>query len=84
MNGSVEDARGRVLTLRPLTMLDRLRLFKALGPELSMNDAYLGVASLAASVSAIDGVPLPFPASEAAAAALQPEDADTVKALAGN
>jgi hypothetical protein len=98
--GAVEDARGRVLALRPLTMLDRLRLFKALGPELSMNEAYLGVASLAASVSAIDGVPLPFPASEAAvenaverlgeagieaaAATLQPEDADTVKALAGN
>ncbi|HQT74588.1 MAG TPA: hypothetical protein PLX84_11670 [Acidiphilium sp.] len=101
MSGAeVEDARGRLLALRPLTMLDRLRLFKALGPELSMNEAYLGVASLAASVSAIDGVPLPFPASEAAvenaverlgeagieaaAAALQPEDAGTVRALAGN
>lgn len=65
-----------------------------------MNDAYLGVASLAASVSAIDGVPLPFPANEqavenaverlgedgidAVATALAPEDAASIKALAGN
>lgn len=97
---TVEDARGRMLALRPLTMLDRLRLFKALGAELSMNDAYLGVASLAAAVSAIEGVPLPFPANEAAvenaverlgedgieavAMALEPGDPAAVKALAGN
>jgi hypothetical protein len=96
----IEDARGRQLSLRSLTMLDRLRLFKALGTNLSMNDAYLGVASLAASVTAVDGVPLLFPASEAAvehaverlgeegieavALALDADDAGAVKALAGN
>lgn len=96
----VEDARGRRLSLRALTMLDRLRLFKALGAELAMNDAYLGVASLAASVTSVDGVPLLFPASEAAvenaverlgedgieavALALDAGDAAPVKALAGN
>jgi hypothetical protein len=62
----VADAAGRTLKVRAITMLDRLRLFKALGPELSMNDAYLGVASLAAAVTAIDDVPLMFPTSEAA------------------
>jgi hypothetical protein len=31
---------------------------------LSQNDAYLGMATLAASVAAIDGVPVPAPASE--------------------
>lgn len=98
MSGRViEDARGRRLALRPLSMLDRLRLFKALGSELSMNEAYLGVASLAASVGAIDDVPLPFPASEAAvenaverlgeegieavATALEPADPAAVRAL---
>jgi hypothetical protein len=96
----IEDARGRKLTLRALTMLDRLRLFKALGSQLSMNDAYLGVASLAASVTAVDGVPLLFPTGEAAvenaverlgedgieavALALDSGDASAVKALAGN
>ncbi|MDD2878011.1 MAG: hypothetical protein PHT60_13570 [Acidiphilium sp.] len=96
----VEDARGRQLSVRALTMLDRLRLFKALGNDLAMNDAYLGVASLAASVTAVDGVPLLFPASEAAvenaverlgddgieavAVVLDAGDAASVKALAGN
>ncbi|MCF3945304.1 hypothetical protein AiwAL_04690 [Acidiphilium sp. AL] len=96
----IEDARGRTLSLRPLTMLDRLRLFKALGAELAMNDAYLGVAALAASVVAIDAVPLPFPANEAAvenaverlgedgieavALALDQSDPAMMKALAGN
>ncbi|HQT87965.1 MAG TPA: hypothetical protein PK677_05355 [Acidiphilium sp.] len=62
----VADAAGRVLKVREISMLDRLRLFKALGPELSMNDAYLGVASLAAAVTAIDDMPFLFPTSEVA------------------
>ncbi|MGC9268998.1 hypothetical protein [Acidiphilium sp.] len=96
----IEDARGRQLSLRALTMLDRLRLFKALGSTLSLNEAYLGVASLAASVTAVDGVPLLFPTNEAAvenaverlgedgieavAVALDASDTASVKALAGN
>ena len=66
METIVEDIGGRKLTIRVLNMRDRLRLFKALGPELSLNEPYLGFAALAASVSAVDGVPLPFPSSEAA------------------
>jgi hypothetical protein len=95
----VTDSLGRRLSLRRLSLLERLRLFEAAGAELARNDRWLGLAALAASVSAIDGVPLPFPASKAAveaavqrldepgiaavAAALAPEPG-LDKALAGN
>ena len=62
---TVRDGTGRELTLRELTALDRLRLFKAVGSSLSQNTAYLGMALLAISVTAIDGVPVPAPATEA-------------------
>ena len=99
MADEVIDARGRVLQLRKLSVLDRLRLFEAAGAELSRNDRWLGLAVLAASVGAIDGVPVPLPASKAGieasvqrldeaglaavAAGLQPEPAFD-RALAGN
>ena len=63
---AVTDAKGRVLGLRRLSVLDRLRLFEAAGAELARNDRWLGLAVLAASVSAIDGVPVPLPGSKAA------------------
>jgi hypothetical protein len=55
---------GRVLVVRKLTALDKLRLLKAAGPALAENQAWLGVAMLAASVAEIDGVPVPRPVSE--------------------
>ena len=61
---SVTDAMGRLLHLRRLTALDKLRLFKAAGPELSRNPSWLGMAVLAASVTAIDDVPVPAPGNE--------------------
>ena len=61
---SAQDAEGRMLTLRRPDALDRLRLFKALGAELSLNTPYLGMALLASSVTAIDGVPVPPPVTE--------------------
>ncbi len=61
----VTDRDGRRLELRRLTALDKLRLYKAAGPVLTQNAAWMGVAVLAASVAAIDGVPVPAPASEA-------------------
>jgi hypothetical protein len=67
---TVTDAMGRRLSLRKLTALDKLRLFKAAGPTLANNQAWLGMAALAASVSAIDDVPVPAPASEAQVEAL--------------
>jgi hypothetical protein len=57
-------ADGRRYTLRSMNVLDRLRLFKAVGTELANNEAYLGIAYLAFAVSAIDGVPVPMPANE--------------------
>jgi len=58
------DASGRRVTFRRLDALDRLRLFKVLGSELSLNAPYLGMALLACSVSAIDDVPVPPPVTE--------------------
>jgi hypothetical protein len=59
------DTHGRRLALRRLTALDKLRLFKAAGPILSQNQPWLGMAVLAASVAAIDDVPVPPPTTEA-------------------
>ncbi len=66
----VQDEGGRSLLVRRMSALDRLRLFKAIGPVLSQNDAYLGMALLASSVTEIDGVPVPAPATEAQLEAL--------------
>ncbi len=61
---TIVDAQGRTLEFRRPSALDRLRLFKALGPGLSDNTRYVGYAMLAFCVSAIDGVPQPQPVSE--------------------
>ncbi len=60
----VTDEQGRRLALRRMTVLDRLRLFKAAGPLLSQNAPWLGIALLACSVTAIDDIPVPMPANE--------------------
>ena len=60
----VRDALGRTLAVRRLGALDRLRLYKAIGPDLAENPPYLGMAMLAVSVMAIDGVPVPQPMTE--------------------
>lgn len=67
---AVTDALGRRLGLRRPTALDKLRLFKAAGPVLAHNQPWLGLALLAASVTEIDGVPVPAPANEAQIEAL--------------
>jgi hypothetical protein len=61
---TITDDDGRRLTIRKLTALDRLRLFKAAGPVLAQNQPWLGMALIASSVSAIDDVPVPSPANE--------------------
>ncbi|MBW4091057.1 MAG: hypothetical protein HIU82_08110 [Proteobacteria bacterium] len=60
----VTDAEGRRIALRRLSALDKLRLFKAAGPVLAQNQPWLGMAVLACSVTAIDDVPVPAPATE--------------------
>lgn len=61
---SVTDNLGRRLSLRQLNALDKLRLFKAAGPELAQNSPWLGMAMLAISVTAIDDIPVPPPSNE--------------------
>ena len=62
---TVVDRGGRRLSLRRLTALDTLRLFKAAGPVLSQNGAWLSMAGLAFSVLEIDGIPVPALSNEA-------------------
>jgi hypothetical protein len=59
------DTKNRRLSVRRLTALDTLRLFKAAGPVLAQNEPWLSMAGLAFSVLEIDGVPVPTPVSEA-------------------
>jgi hypothetical protein len=61
---NIVDSNGRRLTIRQLTALDRLRLFKAAGPLLAQNQPWLGMALIACSVAAIDDVPVPPPYNE--------------------
>ncbi|MDR3520431.1 MAG: hypothetical protein P4L54_02330 [Acidocella sp.] len=61
----VTDSRGRRIMLRKVGVLETLRLYKALGPELSVNGAYMAAASIAAAAAMIDDVPMPFPNNEA-------------------
>jgi hypothetical protein len=80
----VRDADGRELVLRRMNALDRLRLFKAVGPQLAQNAPYLGMAMLAASVCAIDGVPVPPPVTEGQVEALVSRLGDVgIAAVAG-
>jgi len=58
------DQAGRRFLLRRLTALDTLRLFKAAGPMLAQNEAWLSMAGLVFAVLEIDGVPIPAPATE--------------------
>jgi hypothetical protein len=60
----VRDDLGRTLTIRRINALDRLRLLKAAGADLSQNDAWLNMAALAASVVTMDGVPRVTPLNE--------------------
>ena len=61
---TVTDGLGRRLTLRRMTSLDKLRLFKAAGSVLAQNQLWLGMAMLACSVAEIDNVPIPPPTNE--------------------
>src|ERR1700733_5701165 len=62
---TVDDRLGRRLVVRRLTALDTLLLFKAAGAVPAQNQPWLSVASLAFSITAVDGVPVPIPTSEA-------------------
>ncbi len=61
---TVKDALGREMAIRRLNALDKLRLLRVAGPALSENQAWLGIAMLAASVVEFQGVPVPMPVTE--------------------
>jgi hypothetical protein len=67
---AVTDKRGRRFVIRRPTAIDTLRLFKAAGPVLSLNEPWLAMAGLAATVIEIDGIPVPAPFNEAQIEAL--------------
>jgi hypothetical protein len=58
------DAKGRKLTLRKLNILDQVRLLRAIGPSQASNQPYYDIVMAAASVSDIDGLPIPMPTNE--------------------
>lgn len=60
----IKDVRDRTIMYRRMTALDRLRLLKAAGPELSRNESWLGMAALVMTVTEIDGVPRVAPMNE--------------------
>jgi hypothetical protein len=63
---NVTDSLGRIIFFRKITALDRLRIFEALGAELSENQNYLAHALIAASVTKINTLDQPFPRSKRA------------------
>lgn len=70
MTEMIVDTTGRKLQLRRIGVLETMRLFKALGSELSENRPYMNLAVVAASVEMIDDVPIPFPVNAAGVEAL--------------
>jgi hypothetical protein len=79
----VTDNAGRKIHLRRIGVVEQMRLFKALGPELSANASYMHGALMGAAVAMIDDVPLPFPATEAGLeAALERIGLDAMEAIA--
>jgi len=82
MTEIVTDRAGRKIQLRRIGVLEQLRLYKAMGPGLSINDMYMSVAMTAAAASAIDDVPLPFPVNEAGLeAAVERLGSDGIEAI---
>jgi hypothetical protein len=60
----IRDGLGRKLTIRRINALDRLRLLKAAGPDLSQNDSWLNMAVLTLSLIAVNEIPRMMPTSE--------------------
>jgi hypothetical protein len=60
------DSKGRAIKFKRISALDRIRVLKAVGPEQSKNEPYLGYAMLAAMVVELGGVPMPFPRDDRA------------------
>lgn len=60
----VTDAKGRKLHLRKLTVMDQVRLLRAIGPAQSSNRPYVDLVTMASGVAQIDEVPCIIPTNE--------------------
>lgn len=58
------DRQGRSITVRKLSPLNKMRLHEIMGASASAVAAYVQAAFMAASVSHIDGDPVPFPTTK--------------------
>ena len=66
----VEDARGRVITLRKPPVLAQFQLVEALGPKTAQNNTYVSMCLPLLFVAQIDDVPVYLPNSKAEMEAL--------------
>lgn len=64
MAEQIVDAKGRVLVLRDLNVLEQVRLLRAIGPAQSENQPYVNMVQAVATVLSVDGVPLPAMVNE--------------------
>jgi hypothetical protein len=79
----IKTPAGRVLKVRKLGALDRAKLFKAIGPVQAQNAPYFGYAFLAAHVTQVDELPIPFPTRDSQIeAAIDRLDNDGLDAVA--
>jgi hypothetical protein len=80
----IRDGKNRKIEFCRPNALDTLRLLKAAGPDLSRNEAWLSMASLAFAVTSIDDIPAPQPTTEGQIEALIEKLGDAgVTAIAG-
>lgn len=64
MSEVITDAKGRKITTRKMNVLEQVKLLRAIGPDQSKNEPYVNLVMMAASVSAIDGIPMMVPTNE--------------------
>lgn len=62
--GACTGPSGKTYAFKRLTPLDRMLTAKALGGELMANPVYVSYAFVAASVTSVDGKPMPMPKNE--------------------
>ena len=80
---TVKDARGRMIGIKKIGVVDRMHLFEVIGGELVKNEAYFSWAAAAFMVSSIDDDPVVRPTSKRELEALiQLLDDDGLNAVA--
>lgn len=60
---TVTDSKGRNLLYRPLNLMERGRLMRAVGNEASQNVLFFTHAAIVVGIREVDGVPTPWPST---------------------